>query len=61
VRVVLAVTLSVTVWTLVLLAFAYPLLRRVLLGLARRALDSKGRLATFAAVLLLVPIALIIV
>ena len=35
VRVVLAVTVSVTAWTLVLLAFAYPLLRRTCLSIAR--------------------------
>jgi hypothetical protein len=61
VRVVLAVTLAVTVWTLLLLTFAYPLLRRVCLGFARHALDSPPRLVGFAAVLFLVPIGLIAV
>ncbi len=59
VRVVVAVTLTVSIWTLVLLAFAYPLLRRVLLGLARRALESRARLAAFAAALFAVPLVLI--
>ena len=35
VRVVVAVTLTVTVWTLILIAFGYPLLRRTALGSAR--------------------------
>lgn len=61
VRVVVAVTVSVTVWTLALLAFAYPLLRRVCLGVARRALHSRHRLAAFGAVLFAVPVALIVV
>ncbi len=61
VRVVVAVTTVVTVWTLFLLVTAYPLLRRVLLGLARAILASNRRLAGFAATLLLVPLALIAV
>lgn len=61
VRVVVAVTLVVTAWTLLLLVTAYPLLRRVLLGLARVILASNRRLAGFAAALLLVPLALIAV
>ncbi|HEX7132810.1 MAG TPA: hypothetical protein VF228_09550 [Iamia sp.] len=61
VRVVVAVTSVVTVWTLLLLVTAYPLLRRVLLGLARGILASNRRLAGFAAALLLVPLALIAV
>jgi len=61
VRVVVAVTSVVTVWTLLLLVTAYPLLRRILLGVARRILASNRRLAGFAAALLLVPIALIAV
>jgi hypothetical protein len=59
VQVVVAVTVAVTVWTLFLLAFAYPLLRRVLLGVARRALESRARLAAFAAALFVVPLVLI--
>lgn len=61
VRVVVAVTLTVTVWTLILLVIAYPLLRRVLLGVARRILANNRRLATFAALLFLVPLGLIAV
>ncbi len=59
VRVVVAVTLVVTVWTLFLLVTAYPLLRRVLLGVARRILASNTRLAAFAGALCLVPAILI--
>jgi hypothetical protein len=61
VRVVAAVTLAVTVWTVFLLAFAYPVLRRVCLGLARQALESRRRLLAFAGVLFIVPVALILV
>jgi Na+/phosphate symporter len=61
VRVVVAVTIAVTIWTLLLLSFAYPLLRRVCLGLARRVLVSHKRLAAFAAGLFVVPIVLIAV
>jgi Na+/phosphate symporter len=59
VRVVVAVTAVVTVWTVFLLITAYPLLRRVLLGVARRILASNRRLAGFAAVLCLAPALLI--
>jgi len=61
VRAVVAVTVSVTVWTLLLLAFAYPLVRRLCLGTARRALESRRRLAAFGVVLFAVPLALIVV
>lgn len=61
VRVVAAVTSVVTVWTLFLLLTVYPLLRRLLLGVARSVLASNVRLAGFAAGLLLVPVALIAV
>lgn len=61
VRVVVAVTLAVTVWTLFLLTFCYPLVRRVCLGIARRALESRTRLVAFVAVLFVVPMALIAV
>lgn len=61
VRVVLAVTLAVTAWTLILLCFAYPTLRRLCLGFARAALRSPPRLAAFTAVLLMVPLTLIAV
>ncbi|CAN5578167.1 hypothetical protein BH20ACT2_BH20ACT2_19140 [soil metagenome] len=61
VRVVVAVTVSVTVWTLVLMTFAYPLLRRFCLGFARFALESRARLGAFAVVLFIVPLTLIAV
>ena len=61
VRVVLAVTAAVTLWTLVLLAFCYPLLRRFCLGVARAALHSPARLASCVAVLFVVPLTLIAV
>jgi Na+/phosphate symporter len=61
VRVVVAVTGGVTVWTLFLLIACYPLVRRFALGVARWALTSKKHLAGFVAVLFLVPIALIAV
>ncbi|MDP9071202.1 MAG: hypothetical protein M3N68_07930 [Actinomycetota bacterium] len=61
VRVVVAVTLAVTAWTLAVLALGYPLLRRTCLGLATRALHSRTRLAAFAAFLFVVPLALIAV
>jgi len=60
VRVVLAVTVSVTVWTLLLLAFAYPLVRRGCLAFARWALQSKVHLAGFVGGLFAVPVLLIV-
>ncbi|MDP9454181.1 MAG: hypothetical protein M3P97_12585 [Actinomycetota bacterium] len=59
VRVVVAVTVAVTAWTLVLLALGYPLLRRFCLAFANRALGSTSRLAAFTVVLLGVPVVLI--
>ena len=61
VRVVVAVTGSVAVWTLFLLTFCYPLVRRACLGIARRALLSPRNMAVFVAALLGVPLALIAV
>jgi Na+/phosphate symporter len=61
VRVVVAVTASVTAWTAVLLALFYPLVRRACLGVARRTLESRTRLLSFLGILLGVPIALIAV
>jgi solute carrier family 34 (sodium-dependent phosphate cotransporter) len=61
VRVVVAVTVSVTIWTLMLLTFAYPAVRRFSLGLARLALESNTRLAVFAVVLFGIPVMLIAV
>jgi hypothetical protein len=59
VRVVVAVTLSVTVWTLILLTFFYPVVRRICLGTANWILVSHKRLAAFVLVLLAVPVLLI--
>lgn len=59
VRVVAAVTLAVATVTVVLLAFAFPLLRRVCLGVAGRVLGSPARLAAFVVVLFAVPLTLI--
>ena len=61
VRVVAAVTLSVAVITVVVLAFFYPYLRRFCLGIAARVLISRKRLVAFVGVLLIVPLALIAV
>ena len=61
VRVVMAVTIAVSIWTLFLLAFCYPALRKGCLGVARHALISKRRLAAFAAALFVVPVVLIAV
>ncbi|MGH2759519.1 MAG: hypothetical protein ACRDKJ_08130, partial [Actinomycetota bacterium] len=59
VRVVLAVTLTLSVLTLVVLAAFYPLLRKVCLGFAARVLVSPARLAAFVVVLFAVPLTLI--
>jgi sodium-dependent phosphate cotransporter len=59
VRVVLAVTVSVGTWTLVLLAVGYPVLRRVALGITRRVLESRTRLGWFVGALFAVPVVLI--
>jgi Na+/phosphate symporter len=61
VRVVAAVTSTVTVWTLLVLLFCYPLVRRACLGIARRALLSRRHLAGFVVALLAVPVVLIAV
>ena len=61
VRVVVAVTVAVTVWTLFLLTFCYPAVRRFCLGVARRALESPARLVGFVGLLFLVPMILIAV
>jgi solute carrier family 34 (sodium-dependent phosphate cotransporter) len=59
VRVVVAATVSVATLSLLVLAFVYPLFRRVCLGIAQRVLVSPVRLAAFVAVLFAVPVALI--
>lgn len=61
VQVVVAVTVGVTVWTLLLLLVAYPQVRSLCLGTARWALTSRRHLAGFVLALLAVPIALILV
>lgn len=59
VRVVVAVTSSVTVWTVLLLAFAYTPVRGGLLAIARTVLHSRRHLAGFVGVLFVVPIGLL--
>jgi hypothetical protein len=59
VRVVVAVTMAVSVWTLLVLATVYPLVRAGLLGVARSVLVSRRRLAGFVGALFLVPLVLI--
>ena len=61
VRVVVAVTSTVTVWTLVVLLCCFPLVRRVCLGIAARALVSRKHLAAFVVALLVVPVVMIAV
>jgi hypothetical protein len=59
VRVVVAVTVSVTAWTLFLLAFCYPAVRRGCLAFANWTLKSRKHLAGFVFVLFGVTIVLI--
>jgi solute carrier family 34 (sodium-dependent phosphate cotransporter) len=61
VRVVLAEVIGVTAFTLVLLAVAYPLVRRGAIAWAQLVLARRSHLAAFVAVLLLVPVGLIAV
>jgi hypothetical protein len=61
VQVVVVVTLTVTVWTLILLQLFYPVVRRTLLGVARFVLRSPVHLAGFVGGLLAFPITLIAV
>ncbi|MGH9274718.1 MAG: hypothetical protein ACRDZU_08740, partial [Acidimicrobiales bacterium] len=61
VRVVVAVTVSVTVWTLLLMGPGYPLVRRLALRSTRLVLESRYGLACFGAVLFAVPVTLIAV
>ena len=60
-RVVLASTVGVTAWTLVLIGLAYPTVRRAALGVARSSVSSRPRLALFLGILFSVPITLVIV
>ncbi len=61
VRVVVAIGASVSVWTLLVMAFAYPAVRTALLATARVVLVSPRRLAGFVGVLFLVPVVLVLV
>ncbi|MDQ3944285.1 MAG: hypothetical protein M3357_03870, partial [Actinomycetota bacterium] len=60
-RVVLASTLGVTAWTIVLLGFAFPMVRRGAMALARSTVSSRPRLALFIGVLFAVPLSLVLV
>lgn len=60
-RVVLASTLGVTAWTLALLAFAFPVVRTLAMGVARSTVSSRSRLALFVAILFSVPLSLVLV
>jgi len=59
VRVVVAVTAAVSVWTLLLVGLAYPVVRSALLAIARTVLSSRSRLAGFVGALFVVPLTLI--
>ncbi|MDQ3293267.1 MAG: hypothetical protein M3527_02265, partial [Actinomycetota bacterium] len=59
VRVVLAEVIGVTTVTVLLIAVAYPLIRRGAIAWARVVLGGRRQLATFVALLLAVPIGLI--
>ena len=61
VRVVLAEVVGVATVTVVLLAVAYPLIRRGSIGWARFTLSSRRHLATFVGALLVAPVVLIVV
>jgi solute carrier family 34 (sodium-dependent phosphate cotransporter) len=61
VRVVLAAVIGVASITLLILALAYPLIRRGAITWARLVLRSRRNLGTYVAALLVVPIALIAV
>jgi sodium-dependent phosphate cotransporter len=61
VRVVFAVTLCVTIWTVLLLTFAFPLVRQVCVRIAAASLASPARLGMFVSVLFTVPLILIAV
>lgn len=60
-RVVLASTLGVTIWTVALLAFAFPAVRTLAMGVARSTVSSRPRLALFLGVLFSLPVGLILV
>jgi Na+/phosphate symporter len=58
-RVVLAEMVGVTAWTLVLIGFLYPAVRRTALRIARTVLSSRSRLAASIAGLFSVPLLLV--
>ena len=58
-RVVLAEMVGVTAWTLVLIGFMYPAVRRTALRIARTVLSSRSRLAASIAGLFSVPLLLV--
>jgi solute carrier family 34 (sodium-dependent phosphate cotransporter) len=60
-RVVLAEMVGVTAWTLVLIGFMYPTVRRSALGIARKVVSSRSRLAVSLACLFSVPLLLVAV
>lgn len=61
VRVVLAVTVSVATWTVLLLAIGYPALRAAALGATRTIVASRHRLGWFVGAVFVIPVALIAV
>jgi Na+/phosphate symporter len=60
-RVVLAEMVGVTAWTLVLIGFMYPTVRRSALRIARNVVSSRSRLATSLAAMFSVPLLLVAV
>jgi Na+/phosphate symporter len=60
-RVVLAEMVGVTAWTLVLIGFMYPAVRRSALQIARKVVSSRSRLAGSLACLFSVPLLLVAV
>ncbi|HLF40453.1 MAG TPA: hypothetical protein VI854_03155 [Acidimicrobiia bacterium] len=60
-RVVIASTVGVTAWTVLLLALAYPALRRGAITFARSTVRTRPRLALFLSVLFAVPLSLVAV
>ena len=61
VRIVLAEVIATTALSLLLLAFAYPQIRRGIWRFQRQMVRSKARLAAFTAALFLIPVSIIIV
>ncbi|MFN2488849.1 MAG: hypothetical protein ABR529_03740 [Actinomycetota bacterium] len=61
VRIVLAEVIATSTFSVILLAFFYPQLRRIIWSFQRRVLKSKTSLAGFTAALFLVPLAIMTV